>query len=218
MPNAYIQPGASDEIAHILAELLENGLSASGGRPVRLTATRSVKDGPVLYEVTDDGPPPRPGLLDMLNSRVSDEPCLDAATPRHMGLYVVATLSRQLGVRVGMTDRPGGGITAHIEVPPELLRDTIPPPTSTSRTPRAGSARADRWGPGPRPAIPGQTTVGDLPRRTAVATPWTPSPARPALRRPSADAIADAAALDQVSRSRDTAKDLRTGTGERTLT
>ncbi len=199
MPAALIRPGAADDVAHILAELLDNGLSASGGRPVSLTATRP-NEGAVIYAVADNGPPPRPGLLDSLNARLNAEPHMDVTTPRHMGLYVVATLARQLGIRVQLTARQGGGITAFVEVPPALLLDPAEAGAAGAATPRPlsqGSARSDRWGPGPRPDAADETTEGGLPRRTQVAAPWTPS-ARPELRRPSADELAGATALDHA--------------------
>lgn len=215
MPTVHIRPGAADEIAHILAELLDNGLSASGGRAVSLTASRPSKEGPVLYEVSDSGPPPRPGLLELLNAHLNDEPQLDANTPRHLGLFVVATLARQLGVRVQLAARQGGGITALLEVPPALLLDDLPaaPPRGLS----TGAARADRWGPGSRPEAPEERTIGGLPRRTQVAAPWSP-PARPQLRRPMPDELASVTALDQARQQRAPAQDPATSAGERALT
>jgi hypothetical protein len=201
MPTAFIRPGTADEIAHILAELLDNGLSASGGRPVRLTATRPVADGPVFYEVADDGPVPPQALLDTLNARVTEEPRLTAATPRHMGLFVVAKLSQRLGVRVLMTAHPAGGIAAQVQVPADLVIDAAPPAPAVLRGPRPGSAQADRWGAGPRPEAPEQRTPGGLAMRTRVTAPWRPEGARPQLRRPSPDSVNDAAALDGARRS-----------------
>jgi hypothetical protein len=213
MPSVFIRPGAADDIAHILAELLDNGLSASGGRPVSLTAARPTNDGEVIYAVADNGPLPRPGLLDSLNARLSAEPSVDVNTPRHLGLYVVATLAQQLGVRVQLVSRQGGGITALVEVPPGLLLDPADVSATKARPLSPGSARADRWGPGPRPGTPDETTEGGLPRRTRVATPWTPAP-RPELRRPSTDELAGAAALDEARNPR--LQYLAEPTGERT--
>lgn len=204
MPAVLIRPGAADDVAHILAELLDNGLSASGGRPVNLTAIRP-NEGAVIYAVADNGPPPRPGLVDSLNARLSAEPQVDVNTPRHMGLYVVATLARQLGVGVQLTARQGGGITAFVEVPPSLLLDPAEAGAPTPRPLSQGSARTDRWGPGPRPDAAEESTEGGLPRRTQVAAPWSP-PARPELRRPSANELVGATALDQARRPQDPAE------------
>lgn len=210
MPSVFIRPGAADDIAHILAELLDNGLSASGGRPVSLTATRPTESGAVIYSVADNGPLPRLGLLDSLNARLSAEPSVDVNTPRHLGLYVVATLARQLGVHVQLVSSQVSGVTALVEIPPALLLDPVDANAATLRPLSPGSARADRWGPGPRPNPPEEATEGGLPRRRRVAAPWTPV-ARPELRRPSTGELAGAAALDEIRNSRPQSPAERTG-------
>lgn len=213
MPSVFIRPGAADDIAHILAELLDNGLSASGGRPVSLTATQSARGGAVIYSVEDNGPLPRPGLLDSLNARLVAEPAVDVTTPRHLGLFVVAKLARQLGVDVQLLSRQVGGVTAMVKVPPGHLLDAVDESAATVRSLSPGSARTDRWGPGPRPGPSGEMTEGGLPRRARVAAPWTPAP-RPELRRPSTGELAGAAALDEARKPR--LQDPVEPTGERT--
>jgi hypothetical protein len=199
MPRLALRPGTADEVAHILAELLDNALTASAGQAVTLSSA-ATEGGWACFRVDDAGPIPRPGMVEHLNALLEQVPQLAAHTPRHMGLYVAAVHAGRLGVRVRLEARDGGGITASVYVPPEhVLKpppQPIPAPSTATRTPPP-----ERWGATvdtrQEAAQPG---VGGLPRRRrSNGGPGREAPGRVQMRRPDTGSAGGAGvALDRV--------------------
>jgi anti-sigma regulatory factor (Ser/Thr protein kinase) len=125
------------EIAHMLAELLENGLSfSSPDVEVEIYGRRT--GNRYLLAVVDYGVGMPRAELAKAQARLRDEENFLVAPTRYLGHYVVGRLARKLDVQVELGDSPVSGITARMLLPPELLTDA--PDADPSRVvPEAGA-------------------------------------------------------------------------------
>jgi hypothetical protein len=116
-----IGPVATDLI-HLIAELLDNGLSATPrDAGVHLNGTLTEDKG-LLVEITDAGPGLSPGELQAINAWLVSAPAADAPAAGQAGLLVVRELAAQHGITVCLRQRLGGnGITATVSLPPTLV-------------------------------------------------------------------------------------------------
>ncbi|HJP73741.1 MAG TPA: nitrate- and nitrite sensing domain-containing protein [Pseudonocardiaceae bacterium] len=151
--DAWINGAASSEVAHMLAELVENGLAFSPPDLQVEIYGRKAGDRYLLV-VVDRGIGMVPAELAKARARLRDEENFVVAPTRFLGHYVVGRLARQLSVHVDLSDSPVAGTTAQMVLPADLL--TEPP----SETVSGGSAvRRD-----PQPAAV-QTSAPAAPRR-----------------------------------------------------
>ncbi|MFI7545108.1 nitrate- and nitrite sensing domain-containing protein [Actinoplanes sp. NPDC049599] len=128
------EPAVAD-IGHLLAELLENGTTFSPpGTLVRVTA-ELVPDG-VMVEIEDQGLGMSASVLDETNRRLAVPQEFDPARSARLGLYVVAFLAAQRGIRVVLRPSRLRGITATVTIPAALAV-----PTSAPAPPSAAGAR-----------------------------------------------------------------------------
>jgi len=119
-------PGrVASDLGHLFAELMENATSFSPpDTPVRVSARR-VRRG-VLVEIEDRGLGMTPAALEETNRRLVRPPDFDPANSARLGLYVVAVLAAQRGVRVELEPSRFGGITALVTIPPDLAEGREP--------------------------------------------------------------------------------------------
>ena len=146
------------DVAHLLAELIENGLTFSPPtEPVEVHGWYDTKDDTYCFAVVDHGV----GMseADKERARVrfsgSGEEALLAAPARFLGHLVVGRLAHRLGegTQVHLFDTPGGGLSALLALPGRLLapeqHSAAPPPparpgvSSLLNGFRAGVARAE---------------------------------------------------------------------------
>lgn len=126
-----IAGSAAGHLSHILAELIENGLSFSP--PI----TRVVVEGEVVpggYEVRiiDGGIGMAQAAVDTANRRLSGGESFTVAPSKYLGHYVTGSLAQRIGVGVGLERNDLGGITAAVFVPEPVV--VFPePPTPESR-------------------------------------------------------------------------------------
>ena len=126
---AQLSGGAVADVAHLLAELLDNATQFSPPtEPVRVTALFDI-DGYQL-SITDRGVGMSNGKIAELNEVLENPPALGLALEPTMGLYVVSRLAARHGIKVELI--PGvPGLAVRITVPLHLLeRKTSKPPTS----------------------------------------------------------------------------------------
>lgn len=119
---ATIVGHAVADLSHVLAELLENGLSFSPPDSVVDLYGRLTPHGYVV-SVNDHGIGMSPDDLARANERIVTTNALALAPARYLGHYVVASLTKRHGVAVSLTESPGGGVTATIVLPPALVED-----------------------------------------------------------------------------------------------
>ncbi|GAA1757222.1 hypothetical protein GCM10009681_30610 [Luedemannella helvata] len=153
-------------IAHMIAELVENGLSFSPP-DVDVEIQGRQLPGKYLIAVTDQGIGMEESELARANERLRGGENFLTAPTRYLGHYVVGHLARQMDIDVQLAPSPVTGITARVTLPGSVL---AAPPSVSARA--AGSASAPQAAPQPEPA----------PAYTATAEPGyaTSRPAEPA--------------------------------------
>ncbi|MFC5216612.1 nitrate- and nitrite sensing domain-containing protein [Streptomyces coerulescens] len=146
------------DVAHLLAELIENGLTFSPPEhPVEVHGWHDSEDDTYCFAVVDHGVGMSEADKDRAHAsfRDSGEQALLAAPTRFLGHLVVGRLAHRLGdgAQVHLFDTPGGGLSALLVLPGRLLTPAeealFPPPATRPATSallngfRAGVARAE---------------------------------------------------------------------------
>ncbi|MDO3649227.1 sensor histidine kinase [Nocardia mangyaensis] len=110
------------ELAHILAELIENGLAFSPpDLEVEVYGRRMA--GGYLLAVVDHGVGMPADALAEANARLRGEQDFIVASTRYLGHYVVGRLASRLDISVELTTSPVSGIVARLLLPPAILAD-----------------------------------------------------------------------------------------------
>lgn len=142
-----IRGEAVSDLAHLLAELLENGLRFSPSpSPVTVCGQRYGEDGYAL-SVSDKGLGLGDEELEAINRRMAATPDHDPAEDiptSSLGLFVVKQLARRHGCRVLLTSEDRG-VVAWILLPPPLLTAASgegAAPPATARADTAAPARS----------------------------------------------------------------------------
>jgi len=107
-------------VAHMLAELIENGLAFSPPDQDVEIHGRMVGDS-YLIAVIDQGVGLSAAELDRANERLRGEGDFITAPARFLGHYVVGRLAVDMGIDVRLTPSPVTGVTARITLPPNML-------------------------------------------------------------------------------------------------
>ncbi|GAB6902857.1 sensor histidine kinase [Kineosporia succinea] len=151
---ANVVGSAIGSVAHLLSELIENGLTFSPPDSEVEVQGRRVADG-YLIAVTDQGVGMSPEELRLANSRLRGEGDFIAAPTRFLGHFVVGKLARDTGVRVELLPSPVTGVTARVVLPASLLaaslsvevqslRESTPAPLYDQSAPLLALPRLDR--------------------------------------------------------------------------
>ncbi|MFI2285089.1 sensor histidine kinase [Nocardia beijingensis] len=130
MDEVLITGAAASELAHMLAELIENGLAFS---PPDVEVEIYGRAGPngYLLAVVDHGVGMPAEQLAQANARLRGEQDFVVAPTRHLGHYVVGRLAERLGIGVELSASPVSGIVARLTLPPGML-DGEPQPREES--------------------------------------------------------------------------------------
>lgn len=156
----WVAERAVGPLVHIIAELMENAAAFSRPpTPVEVRAAR-VSRG-VAVEIEDRGLGMVPAQYAAANALMESPPQLDVLTHAEdvrFGLYVVARLSRGLGLQVELRPSAFGGTRVIVLLPEPLVVDRpvdVPPPSVRRE-------QTDQRPTGPRPH-PQQAPAGDSP-------------------------------------------------------
>ena len=198
---AAITGAVAADVAHVIAELIENALSFSPAEQSVEVRGRLTTEG-YTVAVTDNGLGMSVDDVERANRRLAGKESFTVAPSRYLGHYVAGHLASRLGVVVELQDSPAGGITARIDVPMGLLiDDEITGPLVTPPRPPVAAAEASSGGPARTSSVDAaSTTPGGLPRRgertpaLAVAEPSEPVTAPAPVPVPVASAPAPVAA------------------------
>ncbi|MQY40657.1 hypothetical protein SRB17_86900 [Streptomyces sp. RB17] len=147
------------DVAHLLAELIENGLNFSPPtEPVQVHGWYDAEDDTYSFAVVDHGVGMSEADKQRANARFCDsgEEALLATPTRFLGHLVVGRLAQRLGegTQVHLFDTTGGGLSALLALPGRLLApaedpsSTPPPPAKPAVSAllngfRAGVARGE---------------------------------------------------------------------------
>jgi len=152
------------DLAHLLAELIENSTTFSPpSSEVRIRSHLSPGETTrFVVAIEDVGIGMSDDDLRAANAVLSDAPALDLHRATMLGFHVVARLAQRYDIQVRLAATPGGGLTALVSLPRELVSDrpADAPPPGTS-----GLAGLDRYqraaiawsGDGRRPSLAGST-------------------------------------------------------------
>ena len=148
-------PAVSD-VAHLVAELLENATQFSPPHTmVRVDGARV--GGSYQIVITDRGVGMREEQLDELNAILRDPPVTGLALGRSLGCLVAARLAARHGITVRLRPGDDEGMAAYVVVPRHLLvEDPAPLPAAPAPAPAlerpavADECEAD-WPPHPEP-------------------------------------------------------------------
>ncbi|MBA8927501.1 signal transduction histidine kinase [Kutzneria viridogrisea] len=119
---AWIAGSVVSELAHMLAELIENGLAFSPpDLEVEIYGRRL--GARYMLAVVDHGVGMSKEQLAKANARLRGEEDFIVAPTRFLGHYVVGRLAQRLGIEVELTVSPVSGIVARLLLPAEMLVD-----------------------------------------------------------------------------------------------
>ncbi|MCT2277710.1 nitrate- and nitrite sensing domain-containing protein [Micromonospora chalcea] len=175
---------AVGDVIHLLAELIENGLSFSPPQTTVEVRGQLVANG-FAIEIEDRGLGMSPDELAAANARIVDRSELNLADAARLGLFVVSRLTERHGVKVQLKESAYGGTTAVVLIPRELITtadgaggsDGLP--TAEPAVPATQSAPADA---GTEPATAPGVDGDDRPDEPAEPAPPVPEPVTQAPR------------------------------------
>jgi len=134
-----IQGEVVADVIHLLAELIENATMFSPPNTEVLVRAEAVANG-VVVEVVDRGIGIYPEQLARLNQNLAHPPEFDLADSDRLGLFVVARLAAQHGIKVTLQPSAYGGTTAVVLIPESLVvRDGALPREQQERRPQRAS-------------------------------------------------------------------------------
>ncbi len=171
----WVSGSAAADIAHLLAELLENATTFSPKATRVLVSGHATRGGGSLISISDGGSGLPEERLRQLNERLAHPPLAGPAVVTQMGLFAVAHLAARHGTAVALIPRPGGGTTAEVRLPAALIaQDTRPGgwprPSGASRWPAAGRGASGRAGE-LRPSAPGFPAGPELAAGQRITSP-----------------------------------------------
>jgi hypothetical protein len=134
---ATVVGAAAADLAHLLAELIENALVFSPPDQIVDIRGRHRNDGYTLA-VIDSGLGMPPADIEAANRRLAGEESFTIAPSKYLGHYVAGNLAARHGITVHLHDSPGNGITATVGLPASLLTTDSPvedqPPVRASQS------------------------------------------------------------------------------------
>ncbi|WP_250031644.1 sensor histidine kinase [Paractinoplanes maris] len=113
-------PAVLADLTLLLAELMENATAFSPPH-TRVVVTANELRGGARLAIVDQGLGMPPERLAEENARLTRRERLDLAPSEVLGLFVVGRLARRHGIEVTLTETPGGGITAWVDLNPSHL-------------------------------------------------------------------------------------------------
>ena len=118
--DALVAGAVVSGVAHMLAELVENGLSFSPPDADVEIQGRRIGDS-YLIAITDQGIGMGREDLELANQRLRGEGDFITAPTRFLGHYVVGRLATDMDIDVQLAPSPVTGVTARIVLPPSIV-------------------------------------------------------------------------------------------------
>jgi len=154
-PATVIGTVAAD-LAHLLAELIENALVFSPEDKAVEVRGKVDADGRYTLAIVDRGVGMTGEAMEASNRRLAGDESFTVAPSKYLGHYVAGHLAARHGIAVRLDPSPDRGITATVRLPvPQLTAGQVfgaPPPV--------GPPPAPSW-PDPIPQVPVGAGVGD---------------------------------------------------------
>ena len=131
---AAVAGGFGSDLAHALAELLENALTFSPPTETVEVKGRRSGDGYVIA-ITDNGLGMTADELAIANRRLAGAEAFTVAPSRYLGHYVAGHLAKRLGIGIEVQPGPAGGLIARIDIPSSVLVNPMAPMASMPAPP-----------------------------------------------------------------------------------
>jgi signal transduction histidine kinase len=147
----YLQGSLVPEVAHLLAELIENATAFSPPTSRVTVVGRSVAEGHQIV-IIDYGIGMSAEDLAVANARLSKVAQFEQDSNRMLGFHVVSRLAERHGIRVMVTATPGGTGTTAIVRLPRVIMEAAPERPATLSTTQSGNLRAVTPATSPAPA------------------------------------------------------------------
>jgi HAMP domain-containing protein len=179
-----VGPAVTDAV-HLLAELFENAISFSP-RESKVEVASVMTDGGVMLSINDLGIGMGQDELSEANWRLANPPVVDVSVSRRMGLFVVGRLALRHGIRVQLSMRETGGLSALVMMPDMLISGGLGMPQQAGSQYEAftsydpNSFDPNSFGQPAQPAQAGQNGSGtyastpsvDRPQDQVIDTQW----------------------------------------------
>jgi signal transduction histidine kinase len=123
-PGIAVAGGAVSDVAHLLAELIENATAFSAKDTQVQVVMQELSSGGVLIEISDRGIGVSEARLAEMNWRLDNRPAIDVSVSRHMGLFAVARLAERHGVRVRLRPALPQGLSALVWLSDSIIERT----------------------------------------------------------------------------------------------
>ena len=118
---------AAADLAHLLAELVENALVFSPVDTMVDLLGRERPDGGYSLAVVDQGLGMPPDAIAAANRRLAGTESFTVAPSKYLGHYVAGRLAARHRIRVQLAMSPRGpGVAATVDLPPHLLSGSAP--------------------------------------------------------------------------------------------
>ncbi|MGK5679695.1 ATP-binding protein [Actinoplanes sp. URMC 104] len=115
-----VVPAVLADLTLLLAELMENATTFSPPH-TRVVISATELRGGARLAIIDQGLGMPPERLAEENARLTRRERLDLTPSEVLGLFVVGRLARRHGIEVTLTETPGGGVTAWVDLNPSHL-------------------------------------------------------------------------------------------------
>ncbi|MCB0987572.1 MAG: sensor histidine kinase [Microthrixaceae bacterium] len=109
------------DVAHLLAELLENGLAFSPPTTDVAVSGRLLKDGSYQIRLDDAGIGLRPEAMEEANARLHGLEAFNTTPSKYLGHYVVGHLAQRHGITVDLAENDNDGVSAKVVIPAALI-------------------------------------------------------------------------------------------------
>jgi signal transduction histidine kinase len=119
---ATVVGSAAADVAHLVAELIDNALIYSPPDQAVEIRGRHRPDGYTLA-IIDAGLGMPPDELERANRRLAGAESFTIAPSKYLGHYVAGNLAARHDIHVALHNSPGHGITAIVTLPPTLLAE-----------------------------------------------------------------------------------------------
>lgn len=121
-----LTPAIIPDLVLVLAELMENATLLSPPH-TRVSVSASASAAGARITIVDHGIGLSAERLAEENARIQRRERLDLAPTRVLGLFVVGRLARRHGLGVELSATDGGGVTAAVDVPRQLITQVTSP-------------------------------------------------------------------------------------------
>lgn len=118
-----VVPAIIADLTLLMAELMENATTFSPPH-TRVVISAGELRGGARIAIIDNGLGLPPERMVEENARLTRRERLDLAPTEVLGLFVVGRLARRHGIEVTLTETPGGGVTAWVDLTPAHLIST----------------------------------------------------------------------------------------------